>query len=79
MISSNQLVATWGLALPIAQGALSLVPDPPIQCDACGAWNREREPFRIFGDTYYVGVEGLSAVLIASAAGHLRSPIRLSA
>lgn len=54
MISSNQLVATWGLALPIAQGALSLVPDPPIQCDACGACNREREPFRIFGDTYYV-------------------------
>lgn len=38
--------------------------DPPIQCDACAEWNKPQPPFRIFGNTYYVGVEGLSAVLI---------------
>ena len=34
-------------------------------------WNTPREPFRIFGDTYYVGTAGLSAILIASSAGHV--------
>ncbi len=43
--------------------------DTPIQCSACGEWNVAREPFRIFGNTYYVGVAGLSSVLIAGDAG----------
>ena len=34
-------------------------------------WNTPREPFRIFGDTYYVGTVGLSAILITSGAGHV--------
>jgi metallo-beta-lactamase class B len=44
-------------------------PDPPITCDSCAEWNQPREPFRVFGNTYYVGVAGLSAVLVASDAG----------
>jgi metallo-beta-lactamase class B len=32
-------------------------------------WNTPHEPFRIFGNTYYVGTAGLSAILIASDAG----------
>jgi metallo-beta-lactamase class B len=44
-------------------------PDPPIKCDSCDEWNQPREPFKVFGNTYYVGVGGLSAVLIASDAG----------
>ncbi len=43
--------------------------DPPKKCDACEAWNAPHEPFRVFGNTYYVGVAGLSAVLIASDDG----------
>lgn len=42
-----------------------------IDCENCEAWNREQAPFRIFGNTYYVGVHGLSAVLIASPDGHV--------
>ena len=42
-----------------------LVPDPPIECPQCTAWNVPQRPFRIFGDTYYVGTTELSAVLIA--------------
>jgi metallo-beta-lactamase class B len=35
------------------------------------AWTAAREPFKIWGDTYYVGTQGLSAVLIVSPQGHL--------
>lgn len=48
-----------------------LKPDPPKPCDACAEWNAPHEPFRIFGNTYYVGVAGLSSVLIASEQGHI--------
>jgi metallo-beta-lactamase class B len=46
-----------------------LQPDPPIKCDSCAEWNQPREPFKVYGNSYYVGVGGLSAVLIASDAG----------
>ncbi len=42
-----------------------------IDCKNCEAWNQEQAPFRVFGNTYYVGVRGLSAVLITSADGHV--------
>lgn len=39
---------------------------------AAGAdWNAPQEPFAVFGNTYYVGTHGISAVLITSAAGHI--------
>lgn len=44
-------------------------PDPAIKCDSCAEWNQPRQPFKVFGNTYYVGVAGVSAVLIASDAG----------
>ena len=44
-------------------------PDPPIKCDSCADWNQPREPFKVYGNTYYVGVGGLSSVLIVSDAG----------
>ena len=34
-------------------------------------WNTPQQPFRIFGNTYYVGTAGLSAILITSDAGHI--------
>lgn len=34
-------------------------------------WNAPQEPFAVFGDTYYVGTRGLSAVLITSPQGHI--------
>lgn len=44
--------------------AESLQPDADFICDYCEAWNQPQEPFLIYGNTYYVGTEGLSAVLI---------------
>lgn len=48
-----------------------LQPDPPSKCESCDEWNQPREPFKVFGNTYYVGTAGVSAVLIASEAGHI--------
>ena len=53
------------------QASPSLRPDPPITCSACDEWNQPREPFRIFGNAYFVGTAGLSAILITSDRGHI--------
>jgi metallo-beta-lactamase class B len=59
------------LLLPLVTAAAPSVPPDtaPINCGDCAAWNRHQAPFRVFGNTYYVGVEGLSAVLIDSGEG----------
>jgi metallo-beta-lactamase class B len=60
------LVAVTGLSQSAPR---RLQPDPPAVCDDCAAWNEPRMPFKIFGNTYYVGPAGVSSVLIASNDG----------
>ena len=43
----------------------------PTKCDQCAAWNVAQKPFQVFGNTYYVGLHGLSAILVTSDAGHV--------
>ena len=43
----------------------------PIVCDPCEGWNQPQEPFRLFGNAHYVGVKGLSAVLITTPKGSI--------
>ena len=40
-------------------------------CPSCATWNAPQAPFRIYGNTYYVGPHGLSSILITSDAGHV--------
>ena len=40
-------------------------------CASCKVWNAPQEPFKIYGNTYYVGTHGLSSILITSPAGHI--------
>ncbi len=47
----------------------TLSPDAAIQCNSCASWNEPQSPFRIFGNTYYVGTAGLSSILIATKDG----------
>jgi metallo-beta-lactamase class B len=61
------LAAALAFAAPIA--AAPLEPDPPIDCRDCVAWNEPFEPFRIHGNTYYVGTAGLSAIIVATEDG----------
>jgi metallo-beta-lactamase class B len=60
---------TWLFVL--GQGAATLVPDPPSVCDSCAEWNAPHEPFKVFGNTYYVGAKGLSSVLITGDGGYV--------
>jgi metallo-beta-lactamase class B len=57
------------LVASAAAGRTPLKADSPKQCEWCADWNAPQEPFRVFGNTYYVGVAGLSAVLVASDKG----------
>lgn len=71
MTMLHTLAVTLTTLLLAGQAPSGLQPDPPIACDACVEWNAPRTPFRIFGNTWFVGVGGLSAVLITSAEGHV--------
>lgn len=62
------LVATF---LVLAQAPSGLRPDPPHKCADCDEWNRPYEPFQVFGNTYYVGAAGVSALLITGNAGSI--------
>lgn len=39
--------------------------------DARTTWNVDQAPFKLFGNSYYVGTHGLSSVLITSDKGHI--------
>ncbi len=60
------LVSLLAAASAFAQDT---APVPP--CTSCAEWNRPQAPFRIFGNTYYVGPHGLSSLLITSPEGHV--------
>jgi metallo-beta-lactamase class B len=51
--------------------ALAASAQAASSCDECVRWNETQPPFRIYGNTFYVGVRGLSAVLITSDKGHV--------
>lgn len=59
--------------LPLPGSALAQAADDPltrpIASPYAEQWNRPQQPVRIHGDTYYVGVGGLSVVLIHTRAG----------
>ncbi|HEX8424534.1 MAG TPA: subclass B3 metallo-beta-lactamase [Pyrinomonadaceae bacterium] len=40
-------------------------------CADCPVWNKPQQPFRIYGNTYYVGPRGLTSILLTSKAGHV--------
>src|SRR5215469_12015758 len=66
MLRTNAL-AILMLAMCTAAPAASPQADPltkPIQVEAAKQWNQPQDAFRIYGNTYYVGVAGLSSILI---------------
>jgi metallo-beta-lactamase class B len=64
--SLSAVLLTGFAALP----AQSQTPaQKPITCSLCSVWNQPQAPFHIYGDTYYVGMHGLSAILIRSDKG----------
>jgi metallo-beta-lactamase class B len=68
-LTTTTLLMLWG-TLASAQPR-PFRADPPRSCQACDEWNAKQEPFRVFGNTWYVGTAGLGAVLITSPTGHV--------
>lgn len=54
----------FALAMAPNASATELVPDEPFVCNACEEWNQPQTPFRVFGNTWYVGPAGLAALLV---------------
>lgn len=55
--------------LLVACSTVQLQPDPAFDCRNCEKWNVPQTPFRIHGQTYFVGTKGLSAILVATEQG----------
>lgn len=41
------------------------------ECPSCAEWNAPQSPFKVYGNTWYVGTHGLSALLVTSPNGHV--------
>ncbi|RDS81266.1 subclass B3 metallo-beta-lactamase [Dyella monticola] len=46
-------------------------PSTPVDSSSPVTWTQKQKPFRIYGNTYYVGSRGLSAILITSPQGYV--------
>jgi metallo-beta-lactamase class B len=64
-VHARVLLLLCSLASPL------LAQDRPSSCSECPTWNEPQEPFKIYGNTYYVGTHGLGSVLITSPTGHV--------
>ncbi|HET7460355.1 MAG TPA: hypothetical protein VFJ82_03870, partial [Longimicrobium sp.] len=65
------LAATLVPARGIAAQTPAAAPAPSPSCASCAEWNVPERPFRIHGNTWFVGTHGLSAVLVTSPRGHV--------
>ena len=57
--------------MSLSLGLIAVAQSTAPACKNCAEWNRPQAPFRIYGNTYYVGPHGLSSILITSNAGHI--------
>ena len=69
MKTPSLVVLAISALIAVEQNAAPLRADPPFACDACEEWNRPLDPFKVFGNTYYVGTAGLSSLLVTTSAG----------
>ena len=57
------------MAMLAACGPRELEPDTPFECEQCDSWNEPQEPFRVHGNTWFVGTDGLTSILIETDDG----------
>ena len=65
----STFAAALSFAIPAFATETSDLLERAINFGAAAEWNQPQEPLRIYGDTYYVGVAGLSSILIVTDAG----------
>lgn len=69
MIRTWTFLGMFGIAAVLTAGPC--VEAASLDCTQCEVWNKDQAPFRVFGNTYFVGPHGLSSVLITSPQGHV--------
>lgn len=67
--AGRQGASVLALASGQSPSPAALVSDPAMSCGSCVEWNAPRQPFKVFGNTYFVGSMGLSSVLIVTDQG----------
>ena len=60
-------LAGWGFV--VLAGVCMAWGQRAIPCASCAVWNATQAPFKIYGNTYYVGPHGLSSLLVKTDAG----------
>jgi metallo-beta-lactamase class B len=70
LVLASFSLASLALA-PRAFGADGPAAQAPAPSAQSSAWNVPQAPFKLFGNSYYVGPHGLSSVLITSDKGHV--------
>lgn len=77
MLKGSRLVAQSAATLSVmALGCMAVVSTGSHAasgsgCPNCAELARPHKPFRVHGNTYFVGTEGLSAILVTSEYGHV--------
>jgi metallo-beta-lactamase class B len=64
---ASVLAACAGAQLPATRAPADSV--RAAECASCAEWNAAHRPVRVFGNTYWVGTNGLGAILIHSPTG----------
>ena len=67
-MAQGRTLATLAIA---ALAVLPLLAQNQNQSQQRIEWNQPQKPFKVFGNTYWVGTKGLGAVLITSDRGHI--------
>lgn len=55
----------------VASTSLAGAAERAAPCEQCAVWNEPQQPFRLYGNSYYVGPHGLASILITSDQGHV--------
>jgi metallo-beta-lactamase class B len=65
------ILTTLVAALLLLSSPIPARAQDAITCTSCAEWNKPAAPFRIYGNAYYVGTAGLSAILVTGPEGHV--------
>lgn len=65
------LVLAAGSVMPARAAAAAAQPAPAAGCADDAGWDAPSAPFHVFGNTWYVGTCGISALLVTSPQGHV--------
>ncbi|HWC63284.1 MAG TPA: subclass B3 metallo-beta-lactamase [Rhizomicrobium sp.] len=67
----SHLCFTFFLAVPGAAMAQLGNGEATPDCKDCASWSKPQKPFKVYGNTYYVGTAALSSILIVSDQGDI--------